>query len=69
MNKWLLLITSLPTENVTIRMRVWHALKASGAVVLRVAISDDDKLLASVSGVFDGLLTAFDKGVPTHEPT
>jgi hypothetical protein len=50
-------------------MRVWHALKASGAVVLRVAISDDDKLLASVSGVFDGLLTAFDKGVPTHEPT
>lgn len=35
MNKWLLFITSLPTENATIRMRVWRALKASGAVVLR----------------------------------
>jgi hypothetical protein len=69
MNKWLLFITSLLTENATIRMRVRQALKVSGAVVLRVAIADDDKLLASVSGVFDGLLTAFDKGVPTHEPT
>ncbi|MCE9550179.1 MAG: chromate resistance protein [Betaproteobacteria bacterium] len=36
---------------------------------LRAAIPDDDLLLASVSGVFDGLLTAFDKGVPTHEST
>ena len=35
MNKWLLFITSLPTENATIRMRVWRALKASGAAVLR----------------------------------
>ena len=35
MNNWLLFITSLPTENATIRMRVWHALKASGAAVLR----------------------------------
>lgn len=36
---------------------------------LREAIPDDDQLLASVRGVFDGLLTAFGKGAPTHEPT
>ncbi|WP_239234125.1 hypothetical protein [Candidatus Nitrotoga sp. BS] len=36
---------------------------------LRDAILDDDQLLASASGVFDGLLIAFGKGVPTHEPT
>ncbi len=35
---------------------------------LREVILDDDQLLASVSGIFDGLLTAFGKGVPTHEP-
>ncbi|MDR3411369.1 MAG: chromate resistance protein [Formivibrio sp.] len=35
MNKWLLLIISLPTENATVRMRAWRALKASGAAVLR----------------------------------
>ncbi|MFZ6816185.1 chromate resistance protein ChrB domain-containing protein [Undibacterium sp. Rencai35W] len=33
--KWILLITSLPTENATVRMRAWRALKTSGAVVLR----------------------------------
>jgi hypothetical protein len=33
--KWLLLIVSLPTENATVRMRAWRALKASGAAVLR----------------------------------
>jgi hypothetical protein len=32
---WLELVTSLPTENATERMRVWRALKATGAVVLR----------------------------------
>lgn len=32
---WLLLIISLPTENATVRMRAWRALKASGAAVLR----------------------------------
>ena len=36
---------------------------------LREAIPDDDQLLASVSGIFDGLLTVFGKGVPTHDPT
>ncbi len=35
MNNWKLLITSLPTENATVRMRVWRSLKAYGAAVLR----------------------------------
>lgn len=35
MNKWCLLITSLPTENATARMRIWRSLKSSGAAVLR----------------------------------
>jgi hypothetical protein len=35
MNLYLSLITSLPTENATARMRAWRALKASGAAVLR----------------------------------
>ena len=35
MNNWILLILSLPTENSTVRMRAWRAVKASGAVVLR----------------------------------
>ena len=35
MNNWITLITSLPTENATVRQRVWRALKASGAAVLR----------------------------------
>lgn len=35
MTRWLLLVTSLPTENATVRMRAWRALKVSGAVALR----------------------------------
>jgi hypothetical protein len=35
MNKWLSLITTLPTENATLRQRAWRALKTSGAAVLR----------------------------------
>jgi len=35
MNMWLSLITTLPTENATLRQRAWRALKASGAAVLR----------------------------------
>ena len=35
MNTWIALITSLPTENATARMRAWRTLKSSGAVVLR----------------------------------
>lgn len=33
--KYIILIMSLPTENAAIRMRVWRAVKASGATVLR----------------------------------
>lgn len=32
---FIILILSLPTENTTVRMRAWRALKSSGAVVLR----------------------------------
>lgn len=32
---WTLLIISLPTENATVRMRVWRSIKASGAASLR----------------------------------
>lgn len=35
MNDWIALVTSLPTENATARMRAWRLLKASGAAVLR----------------------------------
>lgn len=35
MNTWISLITSLPSENATARMRAWRSLKASGAAVLR----------------------------------
>jgi hypothetical protein len=33
--KWVSCVTSLPTENATVRQRAWRALKASGAAVLR----------------------------------
>jgi hypothetical protein len=32
---WLILVLSLPTENATVRMRAWRALRAAGAAVLR----------------------------------
>lgn len=32
---WLCFITSLPTENATLRQRSWRALKACGSAVLR----------------------------------
>ena len=32
---WLLIVTTLPTENATARVRAWRALKVSGAAVLR----------------------------------
>src|SRR5215831_17560353 len=32
---WLLLVTNLPGHNPTIRMRIWRALKAAGAGLLR----------------------------------
>lgn len=33
--QWLILVASLPGQNASARMRVWRALKASGAVMLR----------------------------------
>jgi hypothetical protein len=33
--QWMLLVLSLPTENATVRMRAWRALRAAGAAVLR----------------------------------
>ncbi len=33
--RWILLVLSLPTENATVRMRAWRALRAAGAAVLR----------------------------------
>jgi hypothetical protein len=35
MKYWISLITSLPTENATVRMRAWRSLKTCGAAVLR----------------------------------
>lgn len=35
MTQWIALITSLPTETATARMRTWRALKASGAAAIR----------------------------------
>jgi len=35
MDNWILLVLSLPTENATVRMRAWRALKSSGAAVLK----------------------------------
>ena len=54
MTQWIVLITSLPTENAAVRMRTWRALKASGAAVLR----DGVYLLPDVATCregFDGL--------------
>ena len=35
MDNWLSLVTTLPTENATVRQRAWRTLKSSGAAVLR----------------------------------
>ena len=53
---WLELVTSLPTENATERMRVWRALKTTGAVVLRDGVyvlpdrPDLEEVLAGLAG-------------------
>jgi len=52
---WMELVTSLPTENATERMRVWRALKAAGAAVLRDGVyvlperPDLDEVLARLA--------------------
>jgi hypothetical protein len=60
MNRWLELVTSLPTENATERMRVWRALKAAGAAVLRDGVyvlpdrPDGEEVLARLAAEIDG---------------
>ncbi len=55
---WLLLILTLPTENATVRMRAWRALKASGAAVLR-----DGVYLLPASDAHRATLTAIAEDV------
>jgi hypothetical protein len=56
---WLELVTSLPTENATERMRAWRALKATGAAVLRDGVyvlpdrPDLEEVLARLAGEID----------------
>jgi hypothetical protein len=53
---WLELVISLPTENATERMRVWRALKATGAGVLRDGVyvlperPELEEILAGLAG-------------------
>src|SRR5215510_8907671 len=60
MNHWLELITSLPTENATERMRVWRALKTMGAAVLRDGVyvlpgePDREDALARLAAEIEG---------------
>lgn len=51
--QWIALVTSLPTENATARMRAWRTLKASGAAVLR-----DGVYLLPATGTCAGLFSA-----------
>jgi hypothetical protein len=55
---WLLLILSLPTENAAARMRVWRALKACGAAVLRDGVyllPQSSEHEAALNGIADDL--------------
>ncbi len=59
--KWILLIISLPTENATVRMRAWRALKASGAAVLRDGVylmPETGSCRSSMQTVANDVLTA-----------
>ena len=52
--KFLILILSLPTENATARQRIWRALKASGAAVLRDGVylmPERDNCCATLDGL------------------
>ena len=51
---WLCFITSLPTENATLRQRAWRALKSSGASVLRDGVYLLPDLLGNQS-LLDGI--------------
>lgn len=57
---WLCFITSLPTENATLRQRAWRALKSSGASVLRDGVYLLPDLLgnrALLDGIVKDVLT------------
>jgi len=59
--QWLLLVTNLPGRNQTLRMRVWRALKSSGAHALR----DGVYLLPNIEGsrrVFEQQVTDIQAG-------
>lgn len=56
-----MLVTSLPTENATARMRAWRALKASGAAVLRDGVylmPDRETCRATLVAVSADVLTS-----------
>lgn len=61
MDTWITLVTSLPTENATARMRAWRALKASGAAVLRDGVylmPDREACRATLDTVAADVLTS-----------
>lgn len=58
--KWLCFITSLPTENATLRQRAWRTLKSSGAAVLRDGVYLLPDLFANrelLEGIAEDVLT------------
>lgn len=61
MKKWIALITSLPTENATARMRAWRTIKGSGAAVLRDGVylmPERDSCRATFDAVASDILSA-----------
>lgn len=61
---WLILIISLPTENATVRMRAWRALKAAGAAVIRDGVyllPERDACAASFAQIADDVRAASGK--------
>lgn len=61
MTTWIALITSLPTENATARMRAWRNLKSSGAAVLRDGVylmPERDECLQRLQTVATDIQTA-----------
>ena len=64
--QWLLLILSLPTENATVRMRAWRALRGAGAAVLRDGVyllPARDECRLTLQAIADDVQTA---GGNTH---
>jgi hypothetical protein len=77
---WLLLVTNLPGKNQTPRMRIWRALKAAGAAMLRDGVyvlprtAGSQELFAeqateirSVAG--SAHILAFDSAIPAQQNT